>query len=363
MIHLKRSALCLMLAVCLTLTGALPAAAAPGKIGKMLKGMSLSEKVGQMFLADCPADATKSAKTYQLGGYVLFARDFADKTPDAVRKAIRGYQSVSKIPMLIAVDEEGGSVTRVSRYKAFRSDRFPSPQAVYKAGGAEGIRADVREKAKLLKSLGVNVNLAPVADVPTSTKSYIYGRSFGTDPSLTGKYVAAVVKESRKAGLGAVLKHFPGYGDNGDTHTGIEVDARPLSTFRKRDFLPFKAGIEAGAPAILVSHNIVKCFDARRPASLSPNVHKLLRDDLDFRGVVMTDDLAMDAIAEAYGQAEAAVLAVQAGNDMLISRDFKTGINAVLKAVRSGRIKQSRIDASVRRILEWKRQLGLLPPG
>jgi beta-N-acetylhexosaminidase len=145
----------------------------------------------------------------------------------SVKKTIGGYQDVSKIPMLITVDEEGGSVTRISRYKAFRSGKFQSPQAVYKAGGAAAIRADVREKAKLLKSLGVNVNLAPVSDVPTSADSFIYGRSFGTDPVLTGKYVAAVVKESKKAGLGAVLKHFPGYGDNGDTHTGIEVDSRP----------------------------------------------------------------------------------------------------------------------------------------
>jgi beta-N-acetylhexosaminidase len=372
--NLKRSALALCLALILTLTGVGPtltgahpaltgvvtAEAATSRIDKMVKGMSLSEKVGQLFLADCPTDGRESAKNYQLGGYVLFARDFENQTPASVKKTIGGYQSVSKIPMLITVDEEGGSVTRISRYKAFRSSNFLSPQAVYKAGGASGIRADVREKAKLLKSLGVNVNLAPVADVPTSTKSYIYGRSFGTDPKLTSKYVDAVVKESRKAGLGSVLKHFPGYGDNGDTHKGIEVDSRPLSTFKKRDLLPFKAGIAAGAPAILVSHNIVTAFDAKRPASLSLSVHKLLRDDLKFNGVVMTDDLAMDAITEAYGQAEAAVLAVQSGNDMLITEDFKTGIDAVLQAVKSGRIKESRIDVSVRRILEWKKQLGLI---
>ncbi len=371
---LKRTALCLCLALVLTLTGVGPtlngvhptltgvvtAEAATGKIDKMVKGMSLNEKVGQMFLADCPTDAQKWAKTYQLGGYVLFARDFENETPASVKKTIGGYQSVSKIPMLITVDEEGGTVTRVSRYKAFRSSKFASPQEVYKAGGADAIRADVREKAKLLKALGVNVNLAPVADVPTSANSFIYGRSFGTDPKLTGKYVAAVVKESKKAGLGSVLKHFPGYGDNGDTHTGIAVDARPLSTFKKRDILPFKAGIEAGAPAILVSHNIVKSIDPKRPASLSLKMHKLLRDNLDFNGVVMTDDLAMGAITEAYGQAEAAVMAVQSGNDMLITEDFRTGIDAVLKAVKSGRIKESRIDVSVRRILEWKRQLGLI---
>ncbi len=357
---MKRSALCLVLALCLILSSAVPVSAKTSKIDQMLKEMTLLEKVGQLFLADCPTDGLASAKTYQLGGYVLFARDFENGTPASVKKTIQGYQKASKIPMLITVDEEGGSVTRISRYKAFRDSKFLSPQALYKAGGAEAIRSDVREKAKLLKSLGVNVNLAPVADVPTSSKSFIYGRSFGTDPKLTSQYVSTVVKESNKAGLGAVLKHFPGYGDNGDTHTGIEVDSRPRSTFEKRDLLPFKAGIQAGAPAILVSHNIVKAFDSKRPASLSLSVHKLIRDDLGFNGVVMTDDLAMGAITEAYGQAEASVMAVQAGNDMLISSDFKTGIAAVLKAVKSGRIKESRIDVSVRRILEWKQQLGLI---
>ena len=351
-------ALCAVLALGLMLSAAVTASAKNEQTEKIIAGMSLSEKVGQMFLAVCPADALGAVKTYQPGGYVLFARDFEDETPANVKKKTAGWQRASKVPMLIAVDEEGGTVTRVSRFSAFRSGKFASPQAVYKAGGADAILKDVREKAELLLAIGVNVNLAPVADVPTSEKSYIYGRSFGTDPALTAKYVAAVVKESRKAGIGAVLKHFPGYGDNGDTHTGI-MDDRPLSAFEKRDFLPFRSGVEAGAQAVLVSHNIVTALDKKYPASLSPKAVKALRN-LGFKGVAMTDDLAMGAIAEVYGQADAAVLAVEAGNDMLISADFRTGIAAVVKAVESGRISEARIDESLRRILEWKRQLGLI---
>ncbi len=352
-------ALCAVLALGLMLSAAVTASAKNEQTEKIIAGMSLSEKVGQMFLAVCPADALGAVKTYQPGGYVLFARDFEDETPANVKKKTAGWQRASKVPMLIAVDEEGGTVTRVSRFSAFRSGKFASPQAVYKAGGADAILKDVREKAELLLAIGVNVNLAPVADVPTSEKSYIYGRSFGTDPALTAKYVAAVVKESRKAGIGAVLKHFPGYGDNGDTHTGIIVDDRPLSAFEKRDFLPFRSGVEAGAQAVLVSHNIVTALDKKYPASLSPKAVKALRN-LGFKGVTMTDDLAMGAIAEVYGQADVAVLAVEAGNDMLISADFRTGIAAVVKAVESGRISAARIDESLRRILEWKRQLGLI---
>jgi len=354
-----RAALGLILALCFTLTGAAPASAATSKIDKILKGMTLPEKVGQMFLADCPADAASAAKTYQLGGYVLFAKDFQNQTPASVKKTIQGYQQASKVPMLISVDEEGGAVTRISQFKAFRAVRFWAPMALYQSGGKKLVLSDAREKAKLLKSMGINVNLAPVVDVPTSSKSFIYARSFGTDPKLTGQYAAALVKEDVKAHLGAVLKHFPGYGDNGDTHTGIIVDSRPLSAFQKRDLVPFKAGISAGAAAVLVSHNIVQCYDKERPASLSPKVHKALRS-LGFKGVAMTDDLAMGAITSAYGQAEAAVMAVEAGNDMLISQDFKTGIDAIVKAVKDGRIKESTIDQSVRRILQWKQSLGLI---
>ena len=355
---IRCSALGLVLMLCLMLSGA--AGSAEGdKVEKILKDMTLKGKIGQLFLADCPADAAAAAKAYHPGGYVLFASSFQGETPASVKRTIEGYQKASKIPMLIAVDEEGGTVTRVSRFKAFRSAKFPSPQAVFKAGGWAGIREDAQEKAKLLKPLGVNVNLAPVADLPASAKSFIYGRSFGTDAALTSKYVTAVVRESRKAGLGAVLKHFPGYGDNGDTHTGIETDDRTLSAFENRDYLPFKAGIKAGAQAVLVNHNIVKALDAKLPASLSPAVHRALRG-LGFDGVVMTDDLAMGAITGAYGQAEAAVLAVEAGNDMLITGDLKTCARAVYAAVQSGRVREARIDQSVRRILKWKQQLGLI---
>ena len=160
-----------------------------------------------------------------------------------------------------------------------------------------------------------------------------------------------------------VLKHFPGYGSNVDTHTGIAIDERSLDSFRQTDFLPFDAGIEAGAQAVLVNHNIVTCMDADRPASLSPAVHQVLREELGFNGVVMTDDLIMDAIRQYTGGEDAAVLAVQAGNDMLISSDFVTQYNAVLAALNDGRITSGQIRAAAVRVIEWKMALGLMPEG
>lgn len=326
-----------------------------------LKSMSLEEKVGQMFIARCPAqDAARKAAEYHVGGYILFARDFQGKTPAQASGAIRSYQEAVRIPLFIAVDEEGGTVTRVSKYPAFRSEPFGSPQELFRKGGFSAIREDAEEKCELLRSLGINVNFAPVCDVSVNPEDFIYKRTLGQDAGQTSRFVETVVEVFNKRGMGTVLKHFPGYGNNADTHTGIAYDHRPYETFLTSDFLPFQAGIRAGADMVLVSHNIVGCMDGEYPASLSARVHKILREDLGFSGVIVTDDLAMDGIRNFVGEKEAAVLAVQAGNDLLCSTYFETQIPAVLEAVRRGEISESRIDQSVLRILQMKLDLGIL---
>ena len=164
----------------------------------------------------------------------------------------------------------------------------------------------------------------------------------------------------RNHDLGSVLKHFPGYGNNPDTHTQMVRDSRSLEDLEAVDLVPFAAGIEAGADAILMSHNIIEALDGESPASLSPAVHDYLRNSMDFQGVIVTDDLAMQAITGAYGPEEAAVLAVLAGNDLLCSSEYTIQYPAVLEAVQSGRIPEAQLDASVLRILEWKKELGLI---
>ena len=160
--------------------------------------------------------------------------------------------------------------------------------------------------------------------------------------------------------MGCVLKHFPGYGENGDTHTGSVLDQRPYESFQQRDFLPFEAGIQAGADCVLVSHNVVSCKDSAYPASLSPEWHRVLREELGFEGCIITDDLIMDAIQEYCDSSSAAVQAVLAGNDLLCCSDYETQYPAVLAAVENGQISQERIEESVLRILRWKQELGLL---
>ena len=328
---------------------------------ELLDGMTLEEKVGQMFIARCPeTDAAQLAADYHLGGYILFGRDFKDKTAEQVTTDIQSYQDAAEIPLLIAVDEEGGTVNRVSSNPNLRSSPFRSPQSLYSEGGLELVRSDAQEKCRLLESLGININFAPVCDVSQDPADFIYDRTLGRDAQETSQYVAAVVETMAEEGMGSVLKHFPGYGNNTDTHTGVAYDDRPYDTFLTSDFLPFQAGIDAGADMVLVSHNIVSAMDEASPASLSPEVHRVLREDLGFTGVIVTDDLVMDGVRDFAGDDEAAVLAVQAGNDLLCCTDFQTQVPAVLAAVESGEITEEQINAAVLRVLTMKLRLGIL---
>lgn len=330
-------------------------------IEEHLSQMTLEQKVAQMFLVRCPeSSATTFVEQYQPAGFVLFARDFADKTREEVSKTIASYQQAAKIPLLIGVDEEGGTVVRASKFKTLRSAPFASPQEVYAQGGLLAIQADTAEKDRFLKQMGINVNFAPVADVSTNASDFMYARTFGQEAAETADYVATVVCTMQSDRIGCVLKHFPGYGSNGDTHTKLITDTRPAESFRTRDFIPFQSGIQQGAGAVLVNHNIVKSFDATNPASLSPSVHQILRDELKFQGVIVTDDLSMSAIAQFTDSKHAAVLAVQAGNDLLLSSDFTVQYQAVLEAVNNGTIPQQTIDNAVRRVLQWKLDLSLI---
>ena len=333
----------------------------PDPIRRLLDEMSLEERVGQLFLARCDdLYALEHLEAYHLGGFVLFGRDFEHQTPDSFREKLLAYQAASKIPLLIAVDEEGGSVCRVSSNPAFRQRKFSSPRALYKGGGMEWVLYEENEKCALLQSLGINVNLGPVCDIATDRNSFMYSRSLGQSAAVTADFAANVVTLMDSYDLGSCLKHFPGYGNNIDTHTGIAMDSRPLKELEGNDLLPFAAGLSAGADAVLVSHTIVECLDDDMPASLSPAVHTYLRNTMGFEGVIVTDDLVMQAITDAYGAGEAAVLAVLAGNDLLCSTEYTVQYEAVLAAVLDGRISIDQLNDAVRHVLQWKIDLGLI---
>lgn len=327
--------------------------------------MTVEEKVGQLFFVRCPeVGAAADVKDFHLGGLLLFGRDFKDKTAEAVTGSIESYQRAARsdfpLPLLVGVDEEGGGVVRISSNRNLWDHTFASPQKLYGEGGLDRVREDAAEKCGMLKTYGVNVNFAPVADVSTDPGDFIYKRALGQDAETTAEYTAAVVEIMSENGVGAVLKHFPGYGNNADTHTGIAVDQRPYEQFVAEDFLPFQSGMAAGSAAVLVSHNIVTCMDDALPASLSPEVHRLLREDLGFDGVILTDDLAMGAIDSYTADGSAAVLAILAGNDMVVTTDYRRQIPQVVAAVETGTIPMDVIDAALGHVIGWKYDLGLL---
>lgn len=330
-------------------------------IDALLAAMSIEDRVGQILLARCSAEtAISDIEAYHLGGFVLFGGDFESQTPQTLRQTTDSYQRAAKIPMLLAVDEEGGDVNRISRYRAFRASAFPSLRKSWKAGGLEQILELEEEKCELLTQLGLNVNLGPVCDITDDPSAFMYSRSLGQSAETTGQVVGEIVKLYRQEQVGTVLKHFPGYGNNADTHVGLARDSRSLAELEERDLLPFADGIAAGVGAILVSHTIVEALDPELPGSLSPAVHTYLRETMGFDGVMITDDLYMQAITDQYGAGEAAVLALLAGNDLLCVTDFAVQYEAILEAVYSGRIPFDTLDNAARNVLEWKQELGLI---
>ena len=317
---------------------------------KIMSSMTLEEKVGQMFWVRYSKNADKEIINENPGGYILFASDFKKETKETILKKINENQKNSKLGLFFGVDEEGGTVVRVSRYSQFRDNPFSSPQELYNNGGFDAVLADLDEKIALLKSIGINTNFAPVVDIPTNEESYIYKRSFGLDVDNTIKYTKLIVTKMNENKMLSILKHFPGYGDNVDTHTGIAIDNRSLDELKAVDLKPFVAGISVDAPIIMMNHNIIMSIDDS-PASISKEVHNLLRNDLKYSGLIITDDLSMGAIKE---YKNVAVEAVLAGNDIILSSNFINQKKDVLNAIKDGVIKESTIDEAVLKIISCK---------
>ncbi len=330
-------------------------------LGKeQLEKLTLDEKIGQLFLVRYPNDsnAAQIASDNCLGGYVLFEKDFKNKTTEQVQEMINKVQNNCKIPLITAVDEEGGTVIRISSNKNLASEKFKSPRELYTSGGLEAIKQDTKAKAELLSNLGINLNLAPVIDVSTNANDYMYKRTLGEGVELTSEYAKTVIEASKECeGVSFTLKHFPGYGNNKDTHKQQSIDKRTYEEIQNTAIPPFKAGIEAGAESILISHNIIECIDEENPASISPKVHEMLRNDLEFKGVIITDDLAMSAVSNIEN---VYVKALLAGNNLIITSDYATSINAIKQGLADWTINEAMIDEAVTRTLAWKCYKGLI---
>lgn len=319
---------------------------------ELLNTLTIDEKISQMLLVRHPSqNDLKIQKDYQFGGFVFFASDFNDKTKEQVIKMISDLQSISKIPLLTAIDEEGGTVSRLSSNKNLVSTPFKSPQELYNENGYQAIYDDVLNKSQILETLGLNLNLAPVVDVSTNPNDYMYKRTIGMDTEHTIIYAKTVIEASKKGHVSYTLKHFPGYGNNLDTHITSSIDNKSYDDILKYDIPPFQEGIKAGAEAIMVSHNIIFNIDKENPSSLSKLVHDILIKDLNFKGIIITDDISMNALKDI---SDTEIKAIKAQNDLLITSDYQNSFNNIKNAYNENIITEEEIDNHVLKILAWK---------
>lgn len=332
-----------------------------------LADMPLEDKVAGLFIVRPEAitgvstvtqagDGTREAlNTYAVGGLVYFEKNILNK--EQFTEMLSNTVSMSRYPIFLAVDEEGGSVSRVAGSSIGVTEVGDMAQI-----GATGDTNQAYEAGATiggyLKELGFNLDLAPVADAADPGSSGLGDRVFGADAQAVGSMVASMVEGIEGTGVSACLKHFPGIGEvEEDTHDGRAETAKTLDEMRNYEFLPFKAGIDAGADFVMVSHVTAAAVDdGTLPSSLSKAMMSdTLRGELGFQGVIITDALDMSAITQYYTSEEAAVMAIDAGADMLLMpEDFEAAYNAVLTAVKDGTIPETRIDESLERIYRVK---------
>ena len=352
-----------------------------------LASMTLEEKVGQLFMTHAygttadtqnPADVAANQEMYgvdnaqqlidkyQPGGIIYFAWTNSVQNPDQITRLSNGIQDAalaqpSGVPSLVGIDQEGGIVARIGP----PATQLPGNMAL----GAGRSAADAQTAAAVngdeLAAMGINWNFAPVADVNANPANPVIGvRSFSENPGLAATLTAAQTRGYTSTGIAGAAKHFPGHGDTAtDSHTGLPVVDHTRAEWEQMDRPPFQAAIDAGVPAIMTAHISIPSLDpSGDPATLSePIMTGILREEMGYDGVVITDALDMAGASATYGNDRVPVLALKAGVDMLLMPpEFDVAYNAVLDAVESGELTEERIDTSVRRILTLKQDLGIV---
>lgn len=339
-------------------------------VDKTMAEMSLHDKVCQMMFVTpegltgtddvmVAGDATKQAlQAYPVGGIIYFANNFDNV--DQTRDMISNTQSYSKIGLFIATDEEGG---RVNRIMDTLGTTYIGPMYDYKDDGPDAAFENAKTIASDMSALGFNLDFALVADVWSNPDNTVIGdRAYSDDYAQAAELVGSAVKGFQDGGVICTLKHFPGHGDTAeDSHYSSAYVNRTKAQIMADEMQPFRTGIDAGAELVMVGHLIVPDID-ELPSTLSYKIAtEMLRGDMEFDGVAITDSMEMESIADNYGVADSAVMAVQAGMDMLLQpADLAAAVNAIVTAVQNGDITEPRIDESVRRILTLKAERGLL---
>lgn len=342
---------------------------------KILSGMSLKEQVYQLFIVrpeqitgssekitEAGSDFEEGLSEYPVGGIAMFLENIIDR--EQTIEMISDMQSYSTLGLFIAVNEEGGTVSRIGNNSAMGTTQFPSMKTIGNTGDTdEAYNVGYTIGTEILE-LGFNLDFAPVADVDSNPNNTVIGnRAFSTVADVAAEMVAAAVEGFEDSGILCTLKHFPGHGDTGtDSHLGYTELDKSLDELWETEFVPFVSGIEAGADFVMVGHiSVPQVTGDDTPASLSATMISILRDDLGFDGLIITDSMQMEAITDRYTSAEAAVMAIQAGVDIiLMPENLEEAANGIIEAVENGEISEERIAESVLKILEVKIEAGIL---
>lgn len=338
-------------------------------INLIVQNMSLEQKLGQMMIVrflgpTYSNDISAMVSQYDVGAVLLFSANNNIQDKVQLKGLIQQMQSNSAIPLAMSIDQEGGYVDRLVSLDGPR----PSASSIGATNDPNKARSEGIQDAKDLATYGFNLNLAPVVDVNTVYNPQLYGRTFGTTADIVTRMAAAYLQGLQLSGkVFGTLKHFPGLGDVAtDPHNGVPDVYRSLNDLQNIDWAPYRTLIQQGnIHAVMVTHDILHAVDGSTPSSLSYKVVTgILRNQLGFQGVILTDSLTMEGITAFYSESQAAALAVEAGCDLLMGastpRDVASMIEGIKQAMNSGAISMQRIDDSVRRILMMKYELGLL---
>ncbi len=337
----------------------------------ILNSMTLEEKVYQLFIV-APEQlqnshtVTKSDEETRLaiqnqpvGGIIYFSKNIV--SPDQCIKMISGIQSYSKIPLFISVDEEGGRVARIANNPLMGTTKFPSMSSIKTPNEAYNVGFTIGND---IKRLGFNLDFAPIADIFSNSLNRVIGdRAFGSDATETAILVENAVRGFNDSNVLCTLKHFPGHGNTStDSHYGYAETLKTLEELAEFEFLPFEAGVGAGADFVMLGHISAPNITGNSlPATLSKEIVSVLRQKIGFEGIIITDSMAMQAITKLYTSAQAAVMAVQAGVDMiLIPQNLAEAVNGIIDAVNDGTITEERINQSVLKIIQIKLEKGII---
>jgi beta-N-acetylhexosaminidase len=338
-----------------------------------LRHMTLDEKLGQMMLIETlyqsySPDVDNMVRNLHAGAMIVYKQNMILDNPigpPTLRRYIADIQAHATIPLMVTMDEEGGGVDRLGLYGF--APPLPSPEDTARTGNPQNAYNNGARGAQQMLSFGINTDLAPLADIRLTDGSILYTRMYGSDSPTVTAYAGAFLRGVQDNGVIGTLKHWPGIGAiTSDPHQTLPVLNRSLDQLQSTEFSSFRALLPLKPGMVMVTHVVVPSLDPNLPATLSPKVVQgVLRDQLGYQGVVMTDSLYMKGISLQYNLGQAAVLSVMAGDDLLEgafdSYSMRFMMDSIKGAMADGRISQARIDQSARRILALKLRFGMLP--